>query len=885
MRNFWRRWISVVDSGDATTLLGDSNSGIRIGHNYSNITLTVAPENGTTGPVDPDVLTRLKRQADDRAAEDYRTRFLPSAQASLRAHSWDFTGRRMALQAIVSWLASDGEMLVVTGSPGTGKTALLGLVALLADQTHVESVPHRRMGLTIEEMPPPDAFDAVFSAAGEDDAAVRQRLAAAAESGDTGISLRTALSARESPLCVLIDGLDEAADSGAVARLLLGLLATGGLRLVIGTRPKAAAALTVPYETVDLDGKYADPAGMTEFVQRALLRAAATSPYPAAGDSVVSEVADAVVDAAGSSFLIARLLAIGLAQDTTTPDVADATWRRALSREPGAAIEADLRKRLGEDAQRALDMVKPLAFAFGSGLPAAEIWPALASRLSGRTYDDADIAWLRENAGSYVVRAADGTYRPYHQALTDHLHAGSDDTGVHRQFVEFMIDNLAPRAGGGREWSTADDYTRTHLATHLVAAGADAILDELLSDPEYLLVAEDSRLLHAIQALDHPNRHPHANRAADAYRRAAHHFRTTPATEHRAYLDMIARCHALPELIPESNGVAPWRMRWVEWEPRSPDWQLISFGRRVTALAAYRLDDEPHVAVGTEAGVFHLLRLDGEMPAKPVGAHKAPITAMATREFGGRPHLLTAAADGTLAVWDLAEGKDAEPAAAHRVTAGQEVFAADLVELDGEPAIVFVRWPNEVCRWWLPEDKTEVLARLESPASAATFSHDGADLAVVGDWNGVAVVDLRDGGHRWVPLPSYAGQHVSGVTVQAHQGRPIAVAVTFNHTLFAVDLLDGTVLSEQRAPESVLAVAAVDDGRPGLVVAGCDWSPHPMLLWDGLSGEVLDTFRMVDRGKVDAIAIARWPTGRAVAVSAWESTVRVWELPLGSSVR
>ncbi len=879
----WLRRISVVDSGAAIAPLGVANSGIQIGNT---IVLAGAYGNDTAGPVDPDALAKLKHQASDRAEEDHRTRFLPSARASVRAHSWDFTGRRATLRAIVSWLASDSKLLVVMGSPGTGKTALLGLVAMLADRVHVEAVPHKKMGLTLSETPPLGAFDAVFSVAGDDGAAVRRRLAAAAESGDTGISLRAALSAREEALCVLIDGLDEAADSGAVTQLLLELLATGKLRLLIGTRPKSAAALTSPYEKVDLDGEHADPAGMTAFVRRALLSAADASPYRAAGDSVITEVADAVVQAAGTSFLVARILAVGLAHDTTTPTVRDAAWRRELPREPGAAIERELRTRLGPDTQRALDMLTPLAYAFGSGLPAAEIWPALASRLSSRTYDDADIAWLRENAGSYVVRTADGTYRPYHQALTDHLRARLDDTGVHRHFVEFMTSSPAPRAGGGRDWSAADDYTRTHLASHLVAAGAHTVLDGLLLDPEYLLVAENGRLLHAIQALDHPDRPELVNRAADGYRRAAHHFRTKPAAEHRAYLDMIARCHALPELTPASDGVSPWHTKWVEWEPRSPDWQLISLGRRVTALATYQFRDEPHVAIGTESGFVHLCRLEGDELAESFEAHTAGITSMVTRVLGGRTRLLTAAADGTLAVWDLTAGKETERTATHRRSPGQPVVAADFVELTGDPVVVFVREPNEVCRWRLSDDKIEVLTDLDTPTSIATFTHDGADLAAVGDWNRVAVVDLRSGGHRLVPLPdNYAGQHVSAVTAQFHRGRPIAVAVTFNHMLFTVDLLDGTTLSEQPAPESVLAAAAVDDGQPGLVVAGCDWSPHPLLMWNGLSGEVLDTFRMVGRGKVDAIAIARWPTGRTVALGAWQSTVRVWELPYGSAAR
>ena len=48
---------------------------------------------------------------------------------------WYFTGREKPLRRIVAWLrCAESGLLVVTGPPGCGKSAVLGRLAVLSDQ-------------------------------------------------------------------------------------------------------------------------------------------------------------------------------------------------------------------------------------------------------------------------------------------------------------------------------------------------------------------------------------------------------------------------------------------------------------------------------------------------------------------------------------------------------------------------------------------------------------------------------------------------------------------------------------------------------------------------------------------------------------------------------
>jgi hypothetical protein len=148
---------------------------------------------------------------------EYRRRFLLRAMASNGVTGqWWFTGRHRALHDIAAWLSAPdpaAPALVVTAGPGSGKTAVLGLVATLADPERRRTVPLAALRLPESALPPPGVIDVAIYAGGMTTEEVLAGLAAAARATvATPGELVTALRGQDRSLTVLLDALDEAAD-------------------------------------------------------------------------------------------------------------------------------------------------------------------------------------------------------------------------------------------------------------------------------------------------------------------------------------------------------------------------------------------------------------------------------------------------------------------------------------------------------------------------------------------------------------------------------------------------------------------------------------------------------------------------------------------------
>ena len=457
---------------------------------------------------------------------EFRRRFLIEAMASQgTAQAWWFSGRRVALTDITTWLTQpspqqaqlfpqdvpspvatpaaqlpDARALVVTAGPGSGKTAVLGLVSALTHPEHRPTIPIDAIQLPPEAIPPIGAVDVTIYAGGLTHDQVQAGLAAAAQirAGTIGelikdLDARATASGR--PFTAIIDALDEAADPAQLITQVLRPVIdhAHGVRLLLGTRPHLLKLLQPPRApgrvgVIDLDApRWADRQALTVYTIRNLIEASPDSPYRDAGPQVWS-VADAVADAADPSFLVARIISTTLAAAGTLADPTDPNWRADLPGLPGDAMRNDLDTRLGPNAVRARDLLRPLAYAEGQGLPWEDIWAPLASRISGRTYTNDDLHWLRQHAGSYIVEATEAgrsAYRLYHQALTEHLRAttavaGLTGTTIHHQaYVDVLTARVPRTLEATRDWAHAHPYTLHHLATHAAAAGT---LDPLLDD-------------------------------------------------------------------------------------------------------------------------------------------------------------------------------------------------------------------------------------------------------------------------------------------------------------------------------------------------------------------------------------------------------------------
>jgi WD40 repeat protein len=585
-----------------------------------------------------DVSTQLQIKEAKKRREDLSGFFAAARE--------NFIGRDVALRKLNSWLVDKANFhaIVVTGGPGSGKSAVIGQLVTLSDRQRRRTVP--RQGLQADTIPTPDSIDVAIHARNRGSKEILQALCAAAQvTAATPGDFLQATSGKQ--MVAAIDAIDEAIDAnGLVQSLLDPLIKNGpeaGFRMLLGTRTHLLAQFsTSNYETLNLDDPtYADPQSLRTYAQRRL-RSFDGSPYREADPSKVATVAAAVADAAGKSFLVAHMASRSLAQRPEVADPEDAAWRNSLPSTAAEAMQKDLEARLGPDEARARDLLLPLAYANGKGLPWENIWAPLASLLAGKKYDNEDLIWLDENAGSYFVEgieAGRSVYSLYHAALADYLRQGQSDRDVHAKFVSFLLDCVPRDSPGRRSWSDAHPYITLHLATHAADAGE---LEKVAVDPVYLACADPIGLFTAFAV----TREQDVQAISRAYERAMHRLRSSDLADKLSYLELSARrtgATALAESISASPVRRRWSVRWTQWPPEHP--------HRV--LAGHR------------------------------GAVRE-VVGVSARERAARA--ASVGDDGTLRLWDLAV---AEPLALHEVSRSG-LAAVDVVELPGPEYVAVV---------------------------------------------------------------------------------------------------------------------------------------------------------------------------------------------------
>ena len=470
---------------------------------------------------DLDLRTQALHQVRAARRAEQRDHVLPRAQgldtAAVDEDLWLFTGRHKALQDMCNWLRSPAgpAAMVVTGDPGSGKSALLSRLFVLADRKLRGRVP-RLHTLPPETLPSPGAITRFIHARGLTIDELMAGLCEACDVEETtspGRLLASVAGAGE-PIVVIVDAVDEAVrprgaqvrgEFPVVDQALAPLVRGAGrtrLRLLLGTRRPLLPALGGPVELVDLDNTtYADAPSVAAYARSCLVQLAEESPYRGQPREYLQAVAGAIAAAAGKSFLVALITARSLAMRGELADPADRTWRDGLPRAAADAMSDDLDGRLKELADRARDLLLPLAYAQGTGLPWEDVWPLLARSLTGIPCSSTDLDWLIEAAGFYIVESTseDGrrsAYRLYHKALAEHLRGRRQDQAADQATIVDALTGHAPRLpDGNTDWSQAHPYTRTNLATH--AAGTDR-LDALITDPRFLLAASRSPLLAAL---------------------------------------------------------------------------------------------------------------------------------------------------------------------------------------------------------------------------------------------------------------------------------------------------------------------------------------------------------------------------------------------------
>lgn len=584
-----------------------------------------------------------------------------------------FTGRRLALSQIDEFVRPRrAGLLVVTGMPGAGKSALLGVCVLrsLAPSLLPDEVRGAVPDFSIEI--------AVHAQGKPADAVLAEVARTLGGSPDTAVDIRDLLDAllreRDVPVC-LIDAVDEAEDPATVADAVRWL--SQRAVTIVGVRSDAPtadrgdvglpSALAVRHPVViDLDAPdHASARDVAAYVARRL-RADTGRPdgYGTAAwdmnalvDVIGMEIQDEV---AAGNFLIAQLVVEEMYE---IPVVADRRrgWSDELHwpRQLQDWIGRDLRRRCGQsDASRARSTLAPVAHALRGGLK-LDLWRVLIPMFGDSGNPDEAIAWVLATLGFYLTSPARGRYALRHQQFAGYFAAVLPEGRGNQIFVGVLRDAVPRRADGQLDWADIDDYTALNLLAHAHGAGA---LESLIGEHPACLAAVDrlsaARLLSAVAE-------PSCLAAADVLRRAA--YETSADYGHRsaalqAHAALAGHDDLAVALLSQAGTSMPWT---VPWWAGVPDGSPVAVGAAERSQAVVPVaggpDEPPCLVLVLADGTCSLRdgaggeRLTPDVAVEPFEGDSPP-EFRAWRTPGGVVHFAVGRADGRVAVWSMTGG-------------------------------------------------------------------------------------------------------------------------------------------------------------------------------------------------------------------------------------
>jgi WD40 repeat protein len=793
-----------------------------------------------------------------------------------------FSGRESVLKQLVEWMADpagDGKGRVVTGSPGCGKSAVIGRIVAL-------SIDWYRARLDLTDVDPATVVpeDCVTAAVHARHKRLEEIVARIAEAlrvtveGTAGLLQELSRRGKDSdrPIVVIIDALDEAgsgtaADAGGrgeprrIARELLRPMSDiSGVRLLVGTRRELLSALGPTFSVLDLDqAGYRDDEDVAGYVRKVLLAADEPEvPTPYRGnDALAAAVAKGVAKRAAGVFLVARMTARSL-RHTTPIEVSKPGWIATLPSEIGSAFD-DFLARFGAEEPRVRRMLVPLALAEGHGLPRGQIWSKLSSMLSGIECTEADITWVLEVAQAYIAEVVDdgrSAYRLYHQALAEHLRDTLGPSPTQMQRVQEQVVNalmsIVPVAGDGdrRDWFAAAPYVRLHLATHARVSGQ---LGSLIEDPGFLLASGQLALLSAFPSITNEG----GRRIRTAYEQAAHRLTPDYSPNGRAAeLQLSARrCDAnvLADQIASLGMQLPWITRWAWWSSTGAHRQLTGHTHDVTCVATGNLDGRPVAVTGSwdkTARVWDLITQ--QQIGEPLQSEVA-ISAIAVGELGDYTVALTGGVDGVIRVWDLSAGQGhGTPLTGHT----NQIEAIAVGNIGGR-AIALTASGDGTARIWDLESRAQI-------GSPLTAHHRTVNAAALGELGGRPIAVTGGDDRRlyvWDLSKVAAGRDVDHIAPEGSAGDDSGVRQDGGPLIGMAGAVTAVALG--RLAGSVVAVVGDDAGM--------------LSLWDLAGrqqiGEPVVAHWYYNNPGVRSIAIGTID-GSPVVLTTGSQDARLWEL-------
>ena len=765
-----------------------------------------------------------------------------------------FAGRARALGRIAHWLdrpVADRRVLVVTGSPGAGKSALLGRIITTSDAALRTRLPGDDEAVRAS----PGSVACAVHARAKTALEVAAEIARAASArlpdrtADLARAVRDALESSGSlRFNVIIDGLDEAVSVPQTRAIISGIVlplsqtcADVGVQVIAGIRrDDGGGSLLAAFGpgTIMIDLEDAEYFAEDDLVVHALAglgQASAGRPgHPYADAAVAGPVARRIAALSDRNFLVAGLVARGHGRRDAQPAEPgelkfDATVGAALTDyaegTPGLA---------GLPAERVLT---GLAFARAPGWPAT-LWQLAIESLYGHRIPAADLVRFARSpmAGFLIGSAPDSAGQPVfgllHQACSDALTRARAEA-VERRDDERALTATLIRYGRDGGWENVPEYLTRSLPDHAAVAG---LVDDLLTDDGYLLRADLPRLMLAARPTASPTAR-HRIRMLELTPEAV-----PAAAGERAALFSVTQ--ALEGMEPGfgSRSGAPYLALWARAQPR---------GRQAAA------EGRPGTAEG----------------------HQDWVRAVCPVTVGGREMLASASDDWTVRIWDPATGdQDA-------ILEGHQDWVRALCTVAGDGRQLLASAGDDAAiRVWDPatgEERAVLEGHNGGVGALCSVTVDGRPmLASAGTDRTIRIWDPATGGQHAV-LRGHQGS-VAGVCPATVNGRPMLASAGTDRTVRIWDPATGGqhgVLRGHRGGVSSVCPVTVD-GRDLLASAGGDAAVR---IWDTATGEQ----RAVLRGHQDWVTglspVTRHGRGR-LASAGRDAAVRIWDPAAGTCV-
>ena len=801
-----------------------------------------------------------------------------------------FRGRSAALTVITSWLDRERpnrRALVVTGSPGSGKSAVLGRIVTTADFDAAAALPASDQAVRAT----PGSVACAVHAKGKTALEVATEIARAASAvlpnqvEDFAPALRAALAEHAGRrFSVIIDALDEATDSEQarmiVSKVILPLAETCadvGAQVITGSRRSMGevdllAAFGESMTKLDLDDPELFSGDDLKAYALATLRLEGGeregNPYD--DQDAAQLVAARIAALSDRNFLVAGLIARahGL-HDERAADPASLSFT--------ASVDAAMREYLlrlapvaGVPAQETLTA---LAFAEAPGF-SLELWQAAVQAVGARRLTTRQLAqFARSPAASFLVETSNETgtavFRLFHQALNEALLRAREQVETPAE-DQRAITAAFTAIGRQRGWEQAPGYLLRSLPGHATAAG---LIDDLLTEDAYLLHVDLRRL---IPLADHATSEP-ARRRSRLLRLTPRAINADPATR-IAMFSITETLEDLGRSYTTSKDLAPYRAIWATATPHTERFVLEGHTDWISSLCVFTLDGRTLLASGSHDNTVRIWDPATGTEHALLNGHQGWVNTVCAFTLDDRTLLASGGNDGMVRMWDSATGAEYAALSGHVGS----VLSVCALTLDGRTLLASGGYDGMV-RIWDPATRTQYAALSGHRGEVRTlcaFTLYGRTRLASGGSDGVVRI--------WYPGSGYGPTHLYG-----HYGgvNSVCAVILEGRTLLASGGSDRTVRIWDPATSAehahlyghdgeVLSVCALTlNGRTLLASGGSD---RTVRTWDPATGDWRVPLYGHDGGVLSVCALTL--DGRTLLASggSGDPTVRIWDPPTRS---